>query len=480
LKIIGSPGVSNLGYPGKPYTPGGQLYTRPATEYLLSRASDGSGEPTPELAESWEWSDDHLTLTLNLRKGVKFHDGTPFDAEAVKYNLELHKAGVRTEMEPVTSIDIIDNFTIKLTLSRYDSSFLHGLMAVSGQIVSPQAIKTMGDDAMFYPVGTGPFKFVEYKRDVSLKYERNDDYWQEGKPYLDGIEFMFIADALTRVAVLKVGEAHMMRDVTVNEVADLDRIGFNISVAPGSVNGLAFDSNHPDSHFHDIRVRQAIAYAIDNEAIAKALGYGYYEACNQWFPKNNVAYNPAVIGYPYNTAKAKQLLTEAGYPNGFDTELYYESNSTDQANTYTAVQGFLAEVGINVKLKPTDRGAFRAKVAEGWNDSIVHMYTAVALGVDPVSTLKTKMVSIGSRYTPESLWIPEDYDALYFEAAAAKDSKTFKEIFMKIGKLMIDEYCMAVPIVAPATFQAAAPGVHCDLGQYGLAEWRPEDAWIEK
>jgi len=480
LKIICSPGITNLGYPGKAYTPGAILYSRPAVEYLLNRNPENADEAVGELAESFEWSNDYLALTLHLRKGIKFHDGTDFNAEAVKFNLEMHKAGARTELQPVTSIDVVDNYTVRLSLSRYDSGFLLGIMSLSGYMVSPQAIKTMGEDAVFYPVGTGPFKFVEYKRDVSLKYERNDDYWQEGKPYLDGIEFLFIADAVTSVAVLKAGDAQMMREVSVNEVESLDKVGFNISISPSSVDGLAFDSNHPDSHFHDIRVRQAIAYAIDNTAIAKALGHGFWEPVNQWFPRQNTAYNPDIVGYPYNPAKAKQLLAEAGYPNGFDTELYYEASSTIERDTYAAVQGYLAEVGINVKLKPTDSGAFRALAAGGWHDHMVHIYQAVALGIDPVSSLRTKMVSIASRYSPESIWIPEDYDALFFEAAAAKDMKTYKELFMQLTKLMIDEYLIAVPILAPSSFTAMAPGVHCDLHQYGMAEWRPENAWIEK
>jgi ABC-type transport system substrate-binding protein len=480
LKVICNPGITNLGYPGKAYTPGAVLYMRPAIEYLINRNPQNADEAVGELAESFEWSADYLSLTLHLRKGIKFHDGTNFNAAAVKFNLEMHKTGARAELQPVTSVDIIDDSTVRLKLSRYDSGFLLGLMSLSGYMVSPHAIETMGEAATFYPVGTGPFKFVEYKRDVSLKYARNPDYWQKGKPYLDGIEFLFIADPVTQVAVLKAGDAHVIREVSVNDVAGLDKVGFNISVSPGSVDGLAMDSNHSDSHFHDIRVRQAIAYAIDNAAIAKALGHGFYEAVNQWFPKKNIAYNPDIVGYPYNLAKAKQLLSEAGYPNGFDTELWYESTSTSQKDTYGAVQGYLAEAGINAKLKPTDRGAFNAHVMEGWRDHMVHIYVAVALGIDPVSSLRTKMVSIAQRYSVESIWIPEDYDALYFEAAEAKDMKTYKELFMKLGKLMIDEYLIAVPIVAPSSFKATAPGVHFDLHEYGMAEYRPEEAWIEQ
>ncbi len=481
IKIIATPGINNLGYPGEPCTPGSILYARPAVEYLLSLKSDGSGEVVGELAESYEWSPDYKSLTLYLRKGIRFHDGTQFNAEAVKYNLELHKAGSRTDLEPMESIDILDDYTIRLNLSSYNSRFIFGLMSLSGFMVSPTFLKEKGDGATLFPVGTGPFRFVEYKPDVSLKYEKNPDYWQEDKPYLDGIEFIFIADPVTQLAALKAGEAHVLRQVDIKDIPGLNAQGFNIVMSPGPVNGLAGDSNHPDSPFNNIRVRQAIAHAIDNNDISEAFGYGYWKSVNQWFPSGNPAYNPDIVGYPFNPEIARQLLAEAGYPQGFKTEIYYCQNFLIQDDIYIAIQGYLAQVGINAELKPTQRGAFMAHIAEGWQNQLVHMYTVVGLGMDPIFHLYNQMSSNSLYYDTGSLWIPKDYDTLLFETFAQPDTVKYKAGLMQLGKYMIDDYLIAIPVVASANFLVTTTKCRdFDMHRYGLAEWRPEEAWLSE
>jgi len=482
LKIIAPPGLTNIGYPGKAYTAGGTQYVRPAVEFLLSFDPKGTGNYVPQLATGWQWSSDYLHLTLTLRQGVKFQDGTDFNAEAVKYNLDLQRVGARAELKSVTSIDVIDNYTVRLNLSSYSSAVLQGLCSLCGWIVSPTGLKTMGDDAQYRPIGTGPFKFVSYDRDISLKFAKWDGYWQKGKPYLDNLEFVFIKDPVTQLVSFKAGEEQVIKSVNTKDVADLQAAGkYNLVSYPSAAMGMAGDSAHPSSPFADIRVRRALAYAIDNEAIAKAVGLGMYKAINQPFDPSGPYYNPKVVGYPYNPQKAKQLLADAGYPNGFDTTIIFESTNSDEVSMFSAVQGYLSAVGIKAKLDAADAGRFLQVASGGWNNHLIYHWAPIARGVPPATTLNNGFIKKASRYDTKSLWIPDDYDAKYWVATGEPDPVKATAMFQDLSKIIIDDYCLSVPIMAPFSYLAKTQNVKdLDMLVYAMSEWLPENAWLSK
>ena len=483
LKIISNPGLQNMGYPGQAFFPGDQGLGRPAVQFLLNRDPE-TLEYIGELATSFEYNSDYTSITLPLRKGVKFHDGTDFNADAAVYNLNLHKNGVRNDLKVVTSIDIIDDYTIRLNLSEYDAKLLNGLASLSGTMVSPTSLEKLGEDAKFHPVGTGPYKFVSYQTDVSLKYERFDDYWG-GKPYLDGIEFVFIKDPVTQMSSFRAGEAQVLRSVDIIGASDLQAEGkdkYVIIGSPGRVEGIAVDGGHSDSYFSDIEVRRAIAHAIDNEAIAKTLGKGFYKAAYQWANPDTggLPYNPDIVGYEYDPDKAKQLLTDAGYPDGFETTIVLE-NRGDQVEMMTMVQADLAKVGITAKLDVADMARFNEIANNGWNNLILYFWMSASPGIDAATATGTKMCSTASHYDPEALGIPADFDALYWVACAEHDPDKARELFQEIGKMAVDDYCMAIPIYVGYGFRAATTEVHnYDWGAYGINEWRPENAWLSK
>ena len=481
LKIITSPGVSNLGLPGPSYLPGETTLARPAAESLLNFDPKGTGGYVPQLAADYKWSSDYLHLTLTLRQGVKFQDGTDCNADAVKYNLDLYRVGWRPEIKAVTSVDIIDNYTVRLNLSAYSSSVLQGLCSLAGAIYSPTALKKLGDAAKVNPVGTGAFKFVSYQTETSLKYAKWDGYWQKGKPYLDGIEFVFIKDRVTQLVSFKAGEAQVMIGVLPKDVVEMQATGkYNFVAFPTAVMGIAGDSAHPDSIFADIRVRRAIAYAIDNEAIAKALGFGLYKAANQFFDSTGPYYNKGVVGYPYNPDKAKQLLSQAGYPNGFETKITFNAADSDQVAMMSAVQGFLSAVGIDAKLDAADPARLMALGTGGWRNQMIYHWTPVARGVPP-STSLSHMYQKGGTFDPKSLWIPNDYNALYEQAVAEPDPVKATALFQKCSKMVIDDYCVSIPIMQPFGQRATTKDVRdLDLRVYAMSEWLPENAWLSK
>jgi ABC-type transport system substrate-binding protein len=340
LRIISRYNPVNLGFPSQPNVPDDITYNVPCIETLLH--FDNKGKPIPWLATGWKVNKDLKTLALTLRKGVKFHDGTDFNAEAVKYLLDQYRTSGKAELKTVSAVRIVDSYTVQLDFSpRFQDHILSSLGATPGLMVSPTVLKTHDKTwAMMNPVGTGPFKLVKYERDVLLRYEKFSGYWQKGKPYLDAIEFKFITDPLTGLAAFKVGDADQIIRIDVQDALDLQAAGkYILDKLAISVVGLGPDGGNSKSPFADARVRKAIAYAIDRDAIAKSLSHNLFTTATQIRTPGAVGYNPAVKGYPYDPKKARELLAQAGYPNGFKTKLIYRT--ADDEKLMVALQGYL-------------------------------------------------------------------------------------------------------------------------------------------
>lgn len=478
LKIISNPGVTSLGYPGKSTFPGEQVLERPCIQFLLNRDPKTQAN-VPELATSFGYNADFSAFTLKLRQGVKFHDGTEFNADAVKYNLELVRKGARAaDLKSVTSIDVVDNFTVRLNTSGYDNAFPDSFCGNDGGMVSATYLKSLGPNDQFKPVGTGPYKFVSYTPDVSLKFERFDGYWG-GKPYLDKLEFIFVADPMTQLASFKAGEADVVKQMDITGALDIQAAGkFNILKYPQQIWGIAGDGGHANSIFADIRVRQAVAYAIDTEAITKAIGKGFYANTNQWDKTDGLFYNPKVVGHPYNPQKAKDLLTQAGYPNGFQTKITLPS-AVPTPDMMTMVQNYLSAVGIKATLDVVDPTKYNQVAKEGWNNQLIFFWLAAGNGV--IDAFKSKMTSLASVYDTKSFLLPADYNALYLTSITEPDPAKRVAIFQQLLTMATDKYCIASPILVNYYFKGTTQKVHnCDMMDYGINEWRPENAWLSK
>jgi peptide/nickel transport system substrate-binding protein len=470
----------NIGLPSEPWTPDDNSNSRPVLEGLLSLDRGGKGIPTPLLAESWQYSSDFKTLTFNLRKGVKFQDGTDFNAEAAKYSLDKYKNSSKPELKIVSSIDVVDNNTIRLNLTSFDPAFINNFVVngATGKIISPTNDQKLGTDAKMHPVGTGPYKFVSFTRDVSVKLERFDNYWG-GKPYLDGIEYVIAADPVSALLAFKSGATQAILKLTAKDAKDLQSSGFNISKTSTNVTGLCGDSKNPNSPFSNLKVRQAIAYAIDTKTIANAIGYGFFPVTNQWAIPGLQAYNPNVVGYPYDPEKAKNLLAEAGYPNGFTINLTYDLGGSVYKDVYTAVQGYLSKVGIIVVLDPADQGRATQLITQGWNNSLMFYYVYMSIGYDVGSALNTLMSNRAKSFV--SIGIPADYDAKLIQINSEKDLTVRNQQLQDLSKMIIDDYCIAIPFFLSSGLWASTKALHdCDMQTYGAVEWSPEKMWLSK
>ena len=325
----------------------------------------------PVLAESYTVSSDGLVYTLKLRHGVKFHDGTDFNAEAVKANFDrvtnpdnkLKRYGLYSN---IGKTEAVDEYTARITLKTPFSAFINNLAHPSGVMISPAAMQKYGKDIAFHPVGTGPFEFVEWKQPDYLKVKKFAGYWQHGLPKIDSVTWRSVVDNNSRAAMMQTGEAQFTFPVPY-ELADVLKAKPDLTlVAAPSIVLRYLSMNVQQKPFDNPKVRQAIAYAINKEALAKVAFNGYAEPAAGVVPPG-VEYAAKLGPWPYDVARAKQLLKEAGYPNGFETELWSAYNHSTAQKVTQFIQQQLQQVGIRTRITLLESGQ-RVQRVESWQD----------------------------------------------------------------------------------------------------------------
>lgn len=324
-------------------------YARLALQMLMKR-TNVQNVFAPELATSWELSHNKSYYIFRLKKGVKFHDGTDFNAHSVKWNIEKVLASTRPHFKTVTSIDVIDDYTIRFNISSWDALFLSNFNSSSGYIISPSSYEKHSERwADTHPIGTGAFKLKEFRRNVVVKYEKFNDYWEKGLPYLDEVYITQIPDPMTAIAVLKKGDLHCLYEVDIVTAKELKQTGkYNFESNEGLHQIIVMNSTDPNSVWSNKKMREALEYAINKERITKALGYGFFHAIYEVI--YGVPGNPGTIPRKYDPQKARQLMREAGYPEGVKVKLTVLAE--EQKDFYVALQSDLAEAGIQVEINP--------------------------------------------------------------------------------------------------------------------------------
>jgi len=479
MKCIRSTFPAVLGYPPE-FFPVDSICMLPVIERLSEW--DEKGNPTPVLAESWEGDPVNKTITWHLRKGVKFHDGTDWNAEACRWNFQL---SLDTNSLPdgqfVKSMEVVDEYTLKMYLSEYTRLLIQENYSWE-MMISPTAFeKAAGGDfekgkewARLNPVGTGPFKLAEFQRDNLIRYVRNDNYWRKDMPYLDGIELRWIPDPLTASAMMEAGEADMWHDVAaIQNIIDLENKGLKVNWGPGMFFAILPNSSDPNSIFANKKVREAIEYAIDRPAIANMLGFGKYEPLHQIAPSAWPGYVPGYDPRPYNPAKARELLTEAGYPTGFKTKLL----GTDLArDALTALQTYLKDVGIDAEPDIADMGRyFGAVFGTGWSDLVL-----AASGINPSTTdLFIHFGPSPMTYRTGTIAKSPEYLALCDKALHTYDDAEYIKVIKEIVK-QAGEDAMIIPLYRSAAVAVMQPYVHSDYFIIHGVIWTSYDDWMEE
>lgn len=332
------------------------------------------------LAESYDVSKDGLVYTFKLKKGVKFHDGTTFDATAVKANLDrvtdpANKLKRYTLFNRVAKTEVVDQYTARVTLKEQFSPFINVLAHPSAVMISPTALKKYGKEIAFHPVGTGPFEFVEWKQTDYLKGKKFAGYWKTGYPKIDTITWKPVVDNNTRATVMQTGEADFAFSIPFEQAAVLKANPKVDLIDSPSIIQRYLSLNTMVKPFNDPKVRQAINYAINKEALVKVAFSGHAVPSEGVVPPG-VDYAEKLGPWPYNPAKARELLKEAGYPNGFETTLWSAYNHTTAQKVIQFVQQQLQQVGIKAQVQALEAGqrVERVESVQKPEDAGVRMY----------------------------------------------------------------------------------------------------------
>jgi peptide/nickel transport system substrate-binding protein len=328
------------------------------------------GEVKPNLLESFEANEDNTVWTLTPREGITFHDGTPFDAAAVKANLDAHKASFLTAkaLLNVSTVELnADGTAVEVTMTAPWARFPVFLSGQIGYMASPTWLASTVDNAELEksPVGTGPFKFVSYETGGSFVAEKNPDYWRadEGLPYLDEIEYRVLPDGQARKNALLSGAVNIMHSSSgevISQLREEDGIELTENTAFGETSYVLMNVGNPESPLSDVGIRRALAHALDNEVLIERRGAGIGEVANGPFSPDQVGHLDDT-GYPeYDPEKATELVEKYKQEKGVDSVTVSYTTTTDPANLETAelLKQFWEQVGFKVELAQIEQGQF--------------------------------------------------------------------------------------------------------------------------
>lgn len=317
---------------------------------------DYDGKLVPGLAESWKV--EGLTIEFKLRRGIKFHNGEDFNADSVKFSFEHLKSEelkspTASNVAAVAEVKVVDPYTAQVVLSKIDAR-IFDVLANNVSMLPPRYYQEVGLQGFIAkPVGTGPFKFVEWVKDDRLVMEANPSYWEssyKGRPLVQTLVFRPIPTAATRVAELRSGAVDLIMDVPPDQVQPLKQAGFNVVESKTPAHQYIFFNTRSEAGapLKDIRVRQALNYAVDVQTLIETVLQGYGRRLVGGLSDIVLGYNPEVKPFPYDPARAKQLLAEAGYPGGL--EFVLDLTDAVKPDLAQAVAAQLGQVGVRVKL----------------------------------------------------------------------------------------------------------------------------------
>jgi peptide/nickel transport system substrate-binding protein len=414
------------------------------------------GIPTaPALAESWTLSPDGLVYEFVLRRGVKFHNGDPLTADDVRFSFERYRGvAARPLKESVAAIETPDPGRIRFRLKRPWPDFMTFYIGATGAswIVPKKYVEKVGDEGFKKaPIGAGPYKFVSFTPGVELVVEAFDQYWRK-TPNVKRIVLKAIPDEATRLAALKRGEVDVAYNIRGAMAEEIQRSpGLTLKPNVGQATHWVYFAEQwdPKSPWHDRRVRLAVNHAIDRQAMNQADALGFSKITWSIIPSSFEFYwQPP--GYSYDTARAKKLLAEAGYPNGFDAGDYF----CDAAITFVGepVVNYLAAASIRVRLRPIERAAF----FKGWAEK---KYKGLIQGASAAygnaATRIEAFIAGGGAYAYGSYG---DIDGLFQEQAGEPDPKRREATLHRIQQLIHDK-AMVAPIWLNAGLNGVGPRV---------------------
>lgn len=427
-------------------------------EPLILRENDASLKPG--LAVKWE-ALNAVTWRFHLRKGVKFHDGVAFTANDVKHTLDYildpkTVYGSKRRITQISETRVVDDLTVDIITKKPFPTLLRGLSDI---VIEPMHYqKKVGRKGMArHPIGTGPFKFLKWTPGDSYELEANKNYWG-GAPKVDRVVIRQIPEGVTRVASLLAGETHIIEEVPVDLISKVESTSGVELAATESTVGLLLTMDARKKPFNDIRVRKAMNYAIDKEMILKQLLYGNGALLNgQTLTSNTFGHNPNLSAYPYDVKKAKQLLKEAGYQNGFETSITTRSGKyLSDVDISNAISGMLMQVGIKTGVNVVEGGVY-SKMVKAREMGPMHMVGWYSLGDADFSTV---WFTDGSN---RAYWKNDEYEKLFLEGRSTMDVAVREKAYHRMMEIINEE--------APAMFLFGLPSVYAKSSK--VKGWGP-------
>ena len=400
----------------------------------------------PGLAESWS-NPDPRTLLLNIRSGVTFHDGTPLDAAAVKFNLDRARtdprSNIKGDLVTVEGVEVTGPQQVAIKLKQPDSALLLILSDRAGMMSSPKAMQELGKDYDRKPVGAGPMKFVSWNDNEKVVYARNDKYWKAGQPYLDGLEMNVIPEINTALRAVVAGQNDFVYFLSPQQKQLIDRAKNLVAVSGPTLYCVILFLNFAKPPLDDLRVRQALNYAIDRDSFAKATMAGLSEVATTVLPKAHWAYDAALENfYKYDPDKARALLAEAGHKDGLELHLIGYTDQRQQQRQ-EVLQEQLRKVGIKLRFStfniPEGSAAFFAK-AEG--NGLLSQWTGRP---DPSLTF-TLLYGKGSYFNSGREEATPEITAALAASRASADLEDRKKAFAVLQRLVLEQ-ALSVPLL---------------------------------
>lgn len=452
---------------------GDRFSVAPAIESL--GRTDIEGNVSGWLADSFEVEPDTLSVTIKLKKGIKFSDGTDFNADAVIWNFnKMFEGGKSAELGSPESFEKLDDATVLVKYKEWANNWETVLSEV--YIYCPSAFEQNGQDwAAINAVGTGPYIMTEYVKEDHISYKKNENYWQAGKPYLDELKIVFMTDITAQQAALMNNEIDMISTNNATLTQTLMSAGFeNIAKkAPdlGAIKYMMFASGDEQSPFSNLKVREAVSHAIDWEGYVYSLTGGLGISVTQFGVPGAWSYDETVRLPEFNVAEAKKLLAEAGYPNGFNTSITTISGNNDIA---VLLQASLKALGINAEIKVVEASDFNAQKKEGVYDGGI-ITGQGASKLDFTNNYIRLYSSQGVNYL-KMMAHPQDYETALFGARAAKTLDEKKLLLKEASKKLVAEHKLILPMAA--TFSTCFSNNRVkDSGIYQTSsvQWTPEE-----
>lgn len=409
---------------------------------------------TPDLAESWDVSDDGTVYTFYLRDGIRFHDGTTCDAEAVKWNFdwildEANASPRRSELSNIDRVTVEDPITVRIELKTPFAPFLSIISDRAGYIVSPTARQEYGEDFIRNPVGSGPFRFVEWVQDDHATFTRFEDYWEEDLPYLDEIRYRPIPDATVALTELRTGNIDFLFSVDPKDIESIESAD-NLNYLEGS--GVGYQGlwvNTATGPLANQDLREAVSLAIDREALLIAAYRNVGQIAGGPIPPSSWAFDPEYPVVQRDLERAREKLAEGGEPDGFSMVIKVANTPEGQLITQV-MQASLSEVGIQAEIQTLEFGALLEAGAQGDFD-------ALSLGwsgrIDPDGNIQPIFES-GAAFNYGRYENPE-VDELIQEGRVEQDRERRAEIYQEIQDILNADVAYIFTYFPPASFAVA-------------------------